>query len=112
MPLISLWWLMISLVVIGNFGSVHFGEVEDDDLKRSSMVSEEKVSGLKAAASASIRSGVRSGAAASASRERNRKGKRRITEEIDEEENTLNISVFIKFYFAGQQYLVKKDFPF
>ena len=80
---------MISLVVIGNFGSVHFGEVEDDDLKRSSMVSEEKVSGLKAAASASIRSGVRSGAAASASRERNRKGKRRITEEIDEEENFL-----------------------
>ena len=100
---------MISLVVIAN--GDHFGEVEDD-LKRSSMVSEEKVSGLKAAASASIRSGVRSGAAASASRERNRKGKRRITEEIDEEENTLNISVFIKFYFAGQQYLVKKDFPF
>ena len=78
--------------------------VEDDvdDLKRSSMVSEEKVSGLKAAASASIRSGVvrSSGAvaASAASRERNRKGKRRITEEIDEEEDTLNTFGFIKFH--------------
>ena len=83
--------------------------VEDDvdDLKRSSMVSEEKVSGLKAAASASIRSGVvvrSSGAvaaSAAASRERNRKGKRRITEEIDEEEDTLNTFGFIKFHSLG-----------